>query len=242
MPFETSPAELVNDVAIELGLITAPLADPSVSTEPAIMQLIRLAKSVGRSLIKAHPWSQLQRTYTFTTTPELADYSLPDDFDRFLDQTGFNRTNNVGGLLPASGQGWQLLQAEGAAGAVGTYFRIAGNLIHLHPTPTAAETFAFEYVSNWWISVDDSFEPSTDQFGGHNNYRVWFDPHLFTRALKVAFLKAKGFDYSAAQDELNYVFGLVAGADGVSPVLYLSGGPGVHLLDAHNVPDTGFGE
>lgn len=242
MPFETSPGDIVNDVAIELGLITAPLTDPSVSTEPAIVQLIRLGKAVGRTLLKAHPWSQLQRTHTFTTTIGLAEYSLPLDFDRLLDQSGYNRTNNLGGVLPTSGQGWQLLQADSAAGGVGTYFRIAGNLIHLYPTPTAVEAFAFEYISNYWLSTDDSFEPGMAELHGSPSYRVWFDAHLFTRALKVAFLKAKGFDYTAAQDELNYVFGLVAGADGASPVLYLSGGPGIHLLDEHNIPDTGFGE
>src|SRR3954468_3046330 len=48
LPGWDTVAEIVSDTAIELGLISAPIADPFASTDPNILQLLGLLKSGGR--------------------------------------------------------------------------------------------------------------------------------------------------------------------------------------------------
>lgn len=70
---------------------------------------------------------------------------------------------------------------------------------------------------------------------------VLFDSHLFTRALKLEFLKAKGLDSSAAQDDFEKAFEAISN-DEPAPILQLVGGSSdITLLGAGNIPITGYG-
>lgn len=239
MAFSTA-ADLINDAAVELGLRAADLADPYDSTDPNIIQLCRLAKRVGRQLVRAHSWSHLQKEHTFSTVNGTASYALPADYDRLADQTGWNRTDQAPMYGPLTGAEWQRRKASGVTSIYGS-FRIRANLIYFDPTPTAAESHAFEYVSSYWVAVNGASVPTlavpTD--GAHV---VWFDPLLFTTGLRLSFTRAKGIDSTAPQQDFNDAFAAAVGADGAAPILML-GGPSwaERFLYGVSIPEGNWG-
>lgn len=72
---------------------------------------------------------------------------------------------------------------------------------------------------------------------------VLFDSQLVMRGLKLAWLKAKGFDTTTAQSDFDMTLEQVIGADSPGRVLTLGGGGrGEPLLGERNVPLTGYGQ
>lgn len=239
----TTAGSIINDCAVELGLLTTADADPYSSTDANMVLLRQLLKSAGADLIRSFSWSHLYQTHTFTTTPGVATYTAPFGFDRLVDQTAWNRTTQLPLGGPISPQGWQLFKAQAAGGVVDLYFRMRGQQMEVHPVPTSAVTVAFEYLSSLWVAVDDSLVPENDEPASSGNYLL-FDSHLLTRKLMLAWLQRRGFDTMAAQQAYDNAYAYATTGDGAAPVLSLyrtSFGIG-RLLDCANVPETQVGE
>lgn len=237
-------ANIVNDAAVELGLISANITDPFASSDQNIILLLRHLKSLGQDLVRDHQWTHLQRQHTFQTVAAQDTYPLPPDFNRFIDQTGWNRTQRMPLIGPLSPQGWQMLQVLTSAGVVEIMYRIVGNELKLYPAPQAGDTIAYEYVSNDWMAITppyntppDSPEPET------GSDVVWFDRRLMVCGLKLRWKRGKGFDTVAEQDDYDRALSRAQGADGAAPILNLNLQPfsANRMLDANNVPETGFG-
>jgi hypothetical protein len=242
MAWDTA-AQVVNDAAVELGLTSADVAEPFGSRDANLLQLCRLLKAAGKDLVRAFAWTHLTKQHTFDTVAAQATYSLPSDFGRLVDTTGHDRTSQAPLLGPLSAQGWQTLAASGTSGTTGLFFRLVGGDLSLYPTPSSAVTVAFEYVSRYWVQPADSggsVPTSSGPTAGTD--ACWFDSHLLTRALKLRFLQAKGFDATAAQDDYLSALVQAQGADGAAPILNLSGrsAGGHRLLDGGNVPEGGW--
>lgn len=159
MAFDTA-ANVINDAAFELGLISTAITDPYASsvTDPNIILLRYFLKGLGQDLVRAHPWQALQTTHTFSTGSGTASYALPTDYARLTDKTQWNRTSDMPLLGPLSAGDWQLLQAISGT-SIDRAFRVFGELVYLSPTPTATETVAFEYISRYWVRR--YWQPST---------------------------------------------------------------------------------
>jgi hypothetical protein len=239
MAFDTAD-NLINDAAVELGLITSNLADPFDSTNPALIQLCRLGKRVGQTLLRSHQWTHLQKTHTFSTANGTAAYALPADFGRLLDQTTWNRTDQLPLGGPASAQQWQMMKAQTTVGTVLMPFRIVGNQLEFYPVPTAIETIAYEYQSTYWVKETGQSNPNTETLDDGTD-TVHFDRLLFVCELKNEWNRAKGLASEATQADRDRAYAMATGADGAAPRLRLGGGQGVRLLDWRNVPDTGYG-
>jgi hypothetical protein len=236
-------ANILNDAAIELGLYATALADPFASTDPNVIQLCRQLKRVGKRLVRAHGWQQLQKTHTFSTANGTASYALPADFARVVDETFWNRTQVMPLVGPAEARAWQYLKARTSTG-IHKVLRLYGDLVYLDPTPTAIETVAYEYISNYWVKPSGQSAPTTEWPGTPaGTDTLYFDSLLLVDALRVAFLRSKGFDSTAAEEDLRQSWLDATGADGAAPVLYLSGSSPAHqrLIDSANYPETGFG-
>ena len=233
--------EVLQDAAVELGL--AEPSNPFASTDASIRQLVRLLKSAGAELVRRHNWSHLQQAVSITTSAGVSTYEMPVDFNRHIDQTQWNRTTQfpLGG--PISPQGWQLLKAVDAAATIAPFFRPVGRRIQFYPTPTAEEDVVLEYISNYWVQVELGGDiPDADQPTASDNI-LWFDAHLLTRALKVKWQEAKGFDSTAARNDYEVALSSVISGDGAAPVLRLDQQPlgRWRSIDALNLPDTGVG-
>jgi len=238
--------EVVSDAAVEIGLSSSP--DPFSSSDPNIVQLCQLLKSVGRDLLNQREWSYLRKEASFTTVQNQSLYPLPGDFWYMIDQTWWNRTNRlpVGG--PLSPQEWQYLKARLVGVVFNVLFRPAQGQIELYPntnTPGGQDIF-YEYGSRYWVSSAATPTVLGYPFPTVSDQLVWFDSLLLTRALKLAFLKAKGFDTTAAAVDYASTLESVKGADAPSPVLSVTRGGGMRgvvdpLIGTQSVPITGYG-
>ncbi len=241
MAYPTS-ADVISAAARELGLVTADIADPFGSTDNNVLQLCVLLNRLGQDLLRDFPWSYLQTEHTFPTVASTADYSMPSGFARIADGTAWNRTQQWPLLGPLNGQQWQRLQANAVNGLISPAFRLKGLTLTLYPTPSAVETVALEYVSRFWVAVTATPTAPSQESTTVATDVLFFDRRLLVDGLRLNFLGAKGFDTSRAQMDFDKSLARAQGGDGAAPALSLSGGSGgVHFLDGHNVPETGYG-
>lgn len=100
------------------------------ATSPAARQYVSLFKFIGDELLKnPGSWSQLKRTYVFTTQTGVSLYQLPGDYWRLLPGTQWGVTNQIplagplsnaqlafqtyGVLVTGPFSGWQINGAQG---------------------------------------------------------------------------------------------------------------------------------
>lgn len=242
MPNWDTAANIINDAAVELGLIAADITDPYASGDVNIAQLRRHLKSLGQDLVRDYQWTYLQREHSFITSAGQDTYQLPEEFQRFIDQTGWNRTQRMPLIGPVNAQGWQQLLVMTSAGVVDIMYRIVGDQLKMFPTPQAANTISYEFICDRWVSVQGETEPQTTA-PVNGEEILWFDRRLLVCGLKLRWLRAKGFDTAAVQDDYDRALSRAQGGDGAAPVLNLNRQPFAanRALDAANVPETGFG-
>jgi hypothetical protein len=181
---------IIQNASDRLG-ITRPTA-AYLSTDQQVLQLVGLAQEEGKDLAKRHTWQALQTEYTFPTVASTASYALPSGFDSILKETVFNRTRRrrmVGDLTPEQ---WQETQAS-LVTMVNPAFRIRGSLFYISPTPTAAETIAYEYNTKNWCQSSGGTAQSA--WAADTDTGI-LDEELMTLGLKWRWKKSKGLDYA----------------------------------------------
>jgi hypothetical protein len=228
------------------------VVDPFSSNNPAFSQLIELANQLGESMLHLYQWQILEKEHQFVTAfGDTGEYPLPDDFAYMIDQTAWQK--GVPGaayplLGPASAQIWSYLTASQNLNiTIYAWFRQNEGVLQLWPQPPPVDIpIQYRYVSRNWV-IDGESPPSPPTYKQEVSTFadiVRYDPILFIRGLKLAFLGAKGFDTTAAQEEFRIIWDSISGHDVPSPVLNLAGG-GIALwrpLDSLvNVPQTGYG-
>ena len=118
------------------------------NNDDVAIQIFQAIKTSITDLARNYQWQELQKEYSFSSVIGQANYDLPSDFDRMIDNTFWNGSQNwamIGGLTPES---WRVLknslitQAETVE-----YYRIRGNQIIIHRTPSVVENYVFEYIS-----------------------------------------------------------------------------------------------
>jgi hypothetical protein len=145
---------IVSDAALELGLVNVAIADPYSSTDPNIVRLCSLLKTLGRKLRRRRQWNHLRQTTVFTLTANQPAYAPPPDYDRYIDQTGWNRTNRLPLGGPLSAQDLEFLRAR----LVGVVFTVLFDflkgqfLVYPDTSTPGGYTIAYEYMSRWWVA------------------------------------------------------------------------------------------
>jgi hypothetical protein len=234
--------DIVNRAALRLGLVT--VTDPFSATDQNQILLCSLLDEVGRDLWTERVWTQLTQFYSFVSVQDQAAYPLPAGFGFLINQTGWNRTNRLPLLGPLSPQEWEYLKAILVNVVFTVLFRPLQQQLFLFPdtnTP-GGYTIAFEYISRYWVQSSTATAPDKDTPTESADI-IWFDPQLMIRALKLAFLKQKGFDTSAAQADYDRTLQLIMATDSAAPILNLAGQPynDFPLIGQQNVPLIGFG-
>lgn len=249
MPRFQTVGDLINRVAVSVGLNA--VADPFASADPAFIQLCGLATEAGQDLVLEANWQQLEREFAFDTAPgDSGLYELPTDFSSMIDQTGWQRGVPSAAyplIGPASPQWWSYLQAsELYTITIYAHFRIAEGVLQLWPQPPPVGVpIALKYVSRDWV-LDSTSTPSDPTYKDNVDTSAdtpLFEPILFVKKLKLAFLQAKGFDTTKAEDEYRTTLDVWKGKEKSAPVLSLTSAPfGPRMLDQWtNVPETGIG-
>jgi hypothetical protein len=123
------------------------------------------------------------------------DYAMPTDFDRMISDTNWDRTNHWRNLGTKTSQEWQWLQGGIISVGPRERYRIYNNRLRIFQALTSIYTFAFEYVSNYWVMSTSATAGDKGAYTVDSDTAV-FPDDLMLAGLKFYFLKAKKLDYA----------------------------------------------
>ena len=203
---------ILNRVAAEVGL--TPVADPYASGDAAFVQLTYLINIAGDELAAMYNWEVLRREHSITTAAtDAGNYPLPTDFDRIVDRTAWDRTEDMPLAGPLSAQEWQALKGRDTATIYTLGWRIMGGEFNIYPNNPVGyvRSLYYEYISNNWVVATDGTTYKADTTVGSDI--VLYNRLLISRYVKLKFLLARGLDATAAQDDFNQIFELLTASD-----------------------------
>lgn len=179
------------------------------NSQPDAQKLLRYANKTGTQLMKRVAWQVLRKERTFTSIAgETQTAILPSDFDRFVPETFWNRTDYYLISGPVGAVEWQGLKAFSYQGQVKFAYR--GGDVLLIPAPGAGKSLAFEYVSNQWCA--SSGGTGQTAFAADTDVGT-IDEELVTRGLKFTYLTDEGLPNAIAAQEFNDYLDLLIGND-----------------------------
>lgn len=232
----SSLVEIVQRAADELGLARPTAVAAGTSAEAR--QLFACANAAGRDLMRAHDWGALRTSTTFTTVSGTANYDLATDYDRMVPDTAWNRTSRWMLVGPDSPQVNRWLNDSATAQAsVRQRFIINGTRVNVWPTPTAAETVGYLYVSNKWAR--SSAAVAQTEFQADTDTSV-FDPDLVKAELKWRFMAAKGMNADALKTEAMVLRDQRIAFDIGGTKLSLSPEPAAQFIELDQVADSSW--
>ena len=210
---------IIQDVSNRIGL---PVPSSVVgSSDTQVRQLLGLAQQEGKELSRRGPWQVLtkEKTITATATEEQTG-AIPTDFERMIEGTFWNRSQDRRVVGPLTPQKWQMLQT-GLYNLMWDAYRIRGNDLLMSPVPVAGDTLAYEYVSKYWLT----------NAAGDTERAAWvadddvalLDEELITLGVTWRFMKAKGLDYSEAFASYERMVERKLANDGGMAILDLNG-------------------
>lgn len=190
------------------------------STDPNVVQLGALANEVGEELARDHDWQALTQQHLFTTsgTEDQPD-AVPDDWDRFLPDTFFNRTT-IRQLQLITPQVWQAIQALPALGTPYIMWRERDGVFLTTPTPPVGQEIAYEYVSKNWALSPSSVPQSYFQADADTAY---LDDRLIRLGTIWRFKQTKGLDYGEDLKTYEVERQKIQGKDGGAAALNIAG-------------------
>lgn len=239
----TTANNILNRVAAEVGI--QPVTDAYSAPDPSFVQMRYLLNTAGEELLMAHRWELLVKETSITTSDtDTGDYPLPTDFFSMLNQTGWERSQQVPLYGPLSAQDWQyLLGRDLVSHTIYASFRINEGKFRLFPQPPPDNLdIHYEYLSKNWVQDGEQEQIQKSEITRGSDIPL-YDKTLIARYLKVKFLEAKGFDTTKAQDDMNQVFSFITGQEKGAQILNVGrGGRRYPYLDSYrNLPDTGYG-
>lgn len=168
--------------------------------DQTVRVLLGLAQVEGKELARRREWQALTVDATFTSvSSEQQDATaIPADFDRFIEDSFWNRTRRRPLSGPLRPEEWQSLKAT-VAPAVVDVFRLRGGRIHILPVPSAGDTYAYSYVSKNWCSSD--LAVPQDRWASDTDAAI-LDEELHTLGVVWRFMQSRGLDY--AEDYRRY--------------------------------------
>lgn len=184
---------IIQQVTASMGL-TVPVAVFS-STDDQVKQLRTLMNEEGQELRDWAAWTKLITEKTFSTTAAaIQANSVATDFAWYINETLWNRTLSVQYAGPVDSTEWQQFQASITQVALpnGVFRFLGGNLL-IYPSPTAAQTCAYEYVSANWAQTSGSVGISAMTA---DTDTAILDEKLIALGIRWRFLKSKGLDYA----------------------------------------------
>ncbi len=163
------------------------------SVDVQVQRLLGCADEEGKALSKRHGWQAITKEQTFVSTATTNQTGvIPSDFDRFINETFFDRTLKRQLEGPLTPQEWQVSQSVVATTIVEA-FRVRGSILMLTPTPAAGNTYAFEYVSKNWCQSAALVEQSS--WASDTDTGI-LDEEIMTEGIIWRFLQKQGFDYA----------------------------------------------
>ena len=213
------------------------------NTDPQIRQLLRSANQEGQHLVSVYDWEILQKEGSFTTAAQESQgimTTIASDFNRFSNNTMWNRTTSEKIYGPLTNVQWQREKADVSSG-VTNWFRIRGGVLIFTPNPVASQTVKFEYYSKNWVDLGTGASPAVADGSAFNNdaNTVVFDEELMTLGVTLRWLQGRGLDFTTALSHYRERLEIVRGQDGAKPNIDM-GGLNYGFLGV-NVPSSNYG-
>lgn len=190
------------------------------SSDPQVVQIKALLEEVGIDLSGRGAWQEITFQATHTTIAAEDQGAMTaiatNGFRYVKNQTIWDRTLRLPVLGPMSPQEWQALKALVVNGP--RYrFRVRGGKLLVNPTPTAGNTWAFEYVSyNWILGADLT---TYKQFFTLDTDTVLLPDFIVLQGLRWVWKREKGLDYSEDFRTYELMVKDALGRDGGKPVI-----------------------
>lgn len=231
---------IIKDVAAECGLGVIQ-NDPYVSLDGNVQRLCSILKSAGRELLGMYQWQDKLIVYNLTTVlGDTGVYSLPIDFDTFIDQTGWQKSYFWPLRGPYSAQMWQRVVNYPTTG-IYVAFRIQNDQLWLWPQPPPIGIgITFMYKTRGWVTDATTGQLKDAPTVGIDV--VNYDSLLIMKFLKLRFLEAIGHDTTDAKEQFKVVFDMKTSQnEAAAPELELAKDARYPFITGFNSPDTGFG-
>jgi 3-methyladenine DNA glycosylase Tag len=214
---------LVQDAADRLGVVRP--TSVVGSADQQVRQLLSLAQQEGKELSRRFAWQVLTKEQTITATAtETQANAIPADFDRVVNDTFYNRTANRKVEGPLNAQEWADYKAS-VSTVLFDAFRVRGDSLLLAPTPTAGDSYVYEYVSTWWCTTSAGTTGTLAAWASDDDIGI-LPEELMTLGVVWRFLRAKGLDYAEAFRSYEVAVMQRQGWDGGKRITSMARGPG----------------
>jgi hypothetical protein len=192
------------------------------NTNPEAQSYLRSVTKVGLRLMKVYPWNILRKENTFSapgTETLIAAASMPSDFDRFIPETFWDRSETLllSGPVPASR--WQSLKAEAYAGDNYVFTYRGGNVLAI-PTVSSGNSMVFEYISNQHIESSGGSAQSTWQADTDVSL---LDEELLALAATYDWLSSEGLPAQNAFAEFKTYFDMLQDNENATENILVTG-------------------
>lgn len=161
-------------------------------------------------------------------------YPLPPDWLKQIPQTEWDRTNRWPLLGPKSPQEWQSYKSGIVYAGPRERFRIQDNAFQVNPPPPQTLTFAYEYISSYYVLAQDGTPKG--KFTADNDTCI-FDDSLMVAGLKLRWLNAKGLPNGQESGEYAALLNGIKAQDKSAPKLSMAPCYGSILLTTGNIQD-----
>lgn len=164
------------------------------NASPSSRRLLRYANKVGNRLMTQAAWQVLRKEVTFTAVSgEAQPGILPSDFDRFVPETFWNRSDRFLLAGPISPAQWNGLKALTYEARDARKFIYRGNAIQVIPAFGGGEACAFEYVSRNWVDTNGDGEGDAASWQADTDTTV-LDDDLLVYGIAFEWLASEALD------------------------------------------------
>jgi hypothetical protein len=228
---------ICQDAANEIG-VPSPNAVIG-STDTTAIQLLAAANREGKNLVTGYDWEVLVKEENHTAIANESQGKLSaiaTDFERFSNNTMWNRTSDRKFYGPLNNTEWQTLKGSVQSG-ITNYFRIRGGYLLMNPVPTVGDAIYFEYISEWWVDTTGNGDANASRYAADANTTI-LDENLITLGVIWRFLKQKGLPYDNQLQEYQIKLFEKQAKDGAKPIIRMSGSSRLFL--PVNEPEGNF--
>ena len=179
---------------------------------------------------------------TIDLTFSQVKYAMPSDYDRLIDRTDWDKSQNWQVLGPETPQQWQWLKSSNLSSGPRTRFRVYGDLFVIWPPPDSERDLRFEYISDFWVTAASGSSPTKASLTVDTDTNIFADRLLVT-GLKLRYAEVNGMDWLLATLNKQYMrlLDISKAADAGSQTLSMAPRFGSRLLSWDNIPDSGLG-
>lgn len=242
--FETALL-IIQEASIQLSLPRPAQAYGSFDTSALLMG--SLLNNAGNVLTDMEPWQQLRDEISFTGDGSTSSFPLPEDFNRFVDNTGWSSAMSRP-VAVVTDRSWSAGKAWMSSGMTITpVARLIDNSVEFFTPPAVGEIVSWQYTKNNWVI--DGHNPTTVRKYrcDHDTDIPQYDWLLMLYCVKKLWLDSKGMDAAVAQNEMNFRLNQLVDRNTLGQVLSLNSGSASNNplvsppITGYNLPLTGYG-